>query len=225
MVHFPGLTRTRLWIQRAVPRVHRGGFPHSDIPGSKPACGSPRLFAACHVLRRLLAPRHPPYALSSLTIKLTQHVAPRCGSICIETQRRTRVREFALLWILPLALHSSRTCGFSEARTSTVHVPELPASFSCQRAAIRLTCCQIVSAPGGARSWFGASSAENKKPDAERRAFPSCADCHASGGRSCSKLDVFLSGVRNQPHLILEGEDCRLGQPRCIGRPADIREV
>src|SRR3989441_8159739 len=51
------------------------GFPHSDIPGSKPACGSPRLIAASHVLHRLLAPRHPPYALSSLTIKLTRHVA------------------------------------------------------------------------------------------------------------------------------------------------------
>ena len=73
MVHFPGLARTRLWIQRAVHEVHSCGFPHSDIPGSKPACGSPRLFAACHVLRRLLVPRHPPYALSSLTIKLAAH--------------------------------------------------------------------------------------------------------------------------------------------------------
>ena len=35
-------------------------------------CGSPRLIAACHVLHRLFAPRHPPYALSSLTIKFTQ---------------------------------------------------------------------------------------------------------------------------------------------------------
>src|SRR2546426_8513555 len=42
-------------------------FPHSDIPGSRPACGSPRLFAACHVLLRFPAPRHPPSALSSLT--------------------------------------------------------------------------------------------------------------------------------------------------------------
>src|SRR5262245_9893703 len=42
-------------------------FPHSDIRGSRPACGSPRLFAACHVLRRFPAPRHPPFALSSLT--------------------------------------------------------------------------------------------------------------------------------------------------------------
>ena len=77
MVHFPGLARTSLCIQPAVPEFYSEGFPHSDIPGSKPACGSPRLFAACHVLHRLLAPRHPPYALSSLTIKLTQAVTIR----------------------------------------------------------------------------------------------------------------------------------------------------
>jgi hypothetical protein len=47
--------------------MNRRGFPHSEIPGSKPACGSPGLIAACHVLHRLLAPRHSPYALSSLT--------------------------------------------------------------------------------------------------------------------------------------------------------------
>jgi len=47
--------------------INRSGFPHSEIPGSKPACGSPGLIAACHVLHRLLAPRHSPYALSSLT--------------------------------------------------------------------------------------------------------------------------------------------------------------
>ena len=43
------------------------GFPHSDIPGSKSVCDSPRLIAAYHVLHRLLVPRHPPCALSSLT--------------------------------------------------------------------------------------------------------------------------------------------------------------
>ena len=71
MVHFPGFARTRLWIHRAVLRFYRSGFPHSDIPGSKPACGSPRLIAACHVLHRLLPPRHSPCALSNLTIKFT----------------------------------------------------------------------------------------------------------------------------------------------------------
>src|SRR5437588_3959263 len=40
-----------------------------------PACGWPELFAACHVLHRLLLPRHPPCALSSLTIKFTQRSA------------------------------------------------------------------------------------------------------------------------------------------------------
>jgi hypothetical protein len=74
MVHFPALAHTGLCIQPAVTGVHPAGFLHSDIPGSKPACGSPRLIAACHVLHRLLAPRHPPYALSSLIIKLTQTV-------------------------------------------------------------------------------------------------------------------------------------------------------
>ena len=44
----------------------RGGLPHSEIPGSRPARGSPGLIAACHVLHRLSAPRHPPDALLSL---------------------------------------------------------------------------------------------------------------------------------------------------------------
>ncbi len=43
------------------------GLPHSGIPGSTPACGSPRLIAAYHALHRLLVPRHPPSTLSSLT--------------------------------------------------------------------------------------------------------------------------------------------------------------
>jgi hypothetical protein len=32
-----------------------------------PACGSPKLIAACHVLHRLQMPRHPPCALRNLT--------------------------------------------------------------------------------------------------------------------------------------------------------------
>ena len=43
------------------------GFPHSDICGSTLICSSPQLFAACHVLLRLLMPRHSPCALFSLT--------------------------------------------------------------------------------------------------------------------------------------------------------------
>ena len=45
------------------------GLPHSDISGSKLVCSSPKLIAAYRVLLRLLVPRHPSCALSSLTTK------------------------------------------------------------------------------------------------------------------------------------------------------------
>ena len=56
-----------LWIQLTVTKVCLVGFPHSDICGSLDICSLPQLFAAYHVFRRLLVPRHPPCALSSLT--------------------------------------------------------------------------------------------------------------------------------------------------------------
>ena len=43
------------------------GFPIRRSTDQSLLSGSPRLFAASHVLHRLLAPRHPPYALRSLT--------------------------------------------------------------------------------------------------------------------------------------------------------------
>src|SRR4029453_8186999 len=60
------------------------GFPHSDIPGSKLVCSSPGLIAAYRVLHRLLAPRHSPYALSSLTIRNSNS---RCRPTLLSTDR------------------------------------------------------------------------------------------------------------------------------------------
>jgi len=42
------------------------GLPHSEISGSKPIPGSPKLIAGYHVFHRLLLPRHPPNALFAL---------------------------------------------------------------------------------------------------------------------------------------------------------------
>ena len=42
------------------------GFPIRTSPAQRSVGNSPELFAATHVLLRLLAPRHPPHALSSL---------------------------------------------------------------------------------------------------------------------------------------------------------------
>ena len=68
-------SRTYL-IQYGMTRSSRAAFPHSEIHGSKPICGSPWLIAACHVLLRLLMPRHPPCALLRLTsVKLENHAS------------------------------------------------------------------------------------------------------------------------------------------------------
>ena len=57
----------KLCIGLRIPEVCSGRFPHSEISGSLDICSSPKLFAAYHVFHRLLVPRHPPYALFSMT--------------------------------------------------------------------------------------------------------------------------------------------------------------
>ena len=59
-----------LWIGVWIHEVCSCGFPHSEISGSWDICSSPKLFAAYHVFHRLLVPRHPPCALSSITISI-----------------------------------------------------------------------------------------------------------------------------------------------------------
>ena len=63
----PRFLLTPYGFRSGFPDVTPEWLPYSEIPGSKLACNSPGLIAACCVLRRLPAPRHPPYALSSLT--------------------------------------------------------------------------------------------------------------------------------------------------------------
>ena len=66
------------------------GFPHSEISGSQDICSSPKLFAAYHVFHRLLVPRHPPCALSSLTFS---------SPLCLLWEEAL-VHSVALLWPL-----------------------------------------------------------------------------------------------------------------------------
>ena len=66
-VSVPRVPHVQLCIHCTLTEVSSAGFPHSDISGSLDMCSSPKLFAAYHVFHRLLVPRHPPYALSSMT--------------------------------------------------------------------------------------------------------------------------------------------------------------
>ena len=108
------------------------GLPHSEIPGSKRACRSPRLIAACCVLRRLSVPRHPPSTLSNLTIKcldLMRSAVPISFDIVVHLflqpvfncQRTIRSRRSALgatgLVSLPATVDArGRFCGRSGSR-------------------------------------------------------------------------------------------------------------
>ncbi len=70
---FPGFAAPPYEFRRSSPDMTRAGLPHSEIAGSKVVCTSPTLIAVYHVLHRLPEPRHPPYALCSLTqISLAQ---------------------------------------------------------------------------------------------------------------------------------------------------------
>jgi len=66
MFHFTSFRSLRTMNSSAGFHVTMEGLPHSEIRVSSPVCGCPRLIAACHVLLRLLVPRHPPSALCSL---------------------------------------------------------------------------------------------------------------------------------------------------------------
>ncbi len=82
MFHFAGFRSSHPMDSGAGNLVFsQTGFSHSDISGSQPICGSPKLFAAYHVLLRHSMPGHSPCALSNLT-KLKSRCLSRCF-ICI----------------------------------------------------------------------------------------------------------------------------------------------
>ena len=98
MFQFPGLA-----TQRYVFTLDSGhtplGFPHSEIFGSVPVSGSPKLIAAVHVLLRLWLPRHPPYALRSLTVPLrhgsTSHAELELRALALRPQAPSRTRSLS----------------------------------------------------------------------------------------------------------------------------------
>jgi hypothetical protein len=63
------------------------GCPIRISPDHSLFSGSPKLFAASHVLRRLSTPRHPPIALSSLTISPLSWGTPKDISQYFTCQR------------------------------------------------------------------------------------------------------------------------------------------
>jgi hypothetical protein len=94
------------------------GFPHSEISGSLAVCASPKLIAAYHVLHRLHAPRHPPCALSSLTIKFAHHKpGQHIDSLTPSSSRNPKISEENLqIGNLPIRLSKSITLSVAISR-------------------------------------------------------------------------------------------------------------
>src|SRR6266481_143268 len=83
----------------ALPAV---GFPIRTSPDQSLVSGSPTLFAATHVLLRLLSPRHPSCALCSLVISLfhppsTSSRRPGSSAAPGLTRSARRTTQFAYL--------------------------------------------------------------------------------------------------------------------------------
>ena len=89
-------------------RFAAGGFPHSDISGLKPACGLPKLFAACHVLHRHVSPRHPPVALRCLITTIVPFLNMGCHWILFTFFRILSYRIF--IYLAYLRVFSSTYC-------------------------------------------------------------------------------------------------------------------
>ena len=106
-------------IQRTSLEYCSSRFPHSEIPGSMDICSSPRLIAACHVLLRLLMPRHSPCALYSLTYRIF-------ADPLVELCRLSR--DFWLNCIYPT---SFRMCSTIKTYFSGSFDPDLSVALHC----------------------------------------------------------------------------------------------
>ena len=123
------------------------GFPHSDIHGSMAICASPWLFAAYHVLLRLLVPRHSPYALNSLTFSVAFHIY-RCNSLStIYGHTIHPAKRSSSLWKTHLCrLNYSFRCFFGPSWFSEfkVIVSDYCAAYNLHYSAVQQSFCKII---------------------------------------------------------------------------------
>ena len=91
------------------------GSPIRKSPDQSLFSDSPELIAASHVLHRLPAPRHPPYALSSLTIKFSQD---RKTTFFFKLSKNfVNLSLPQNLWGIYFASSSRKHCGADRNRT------------------------------------------------------------------------------------------------------------
>ncbi len=121
MFQFPSFASYTYVFSIRCPGITPGGFPHSEISGSKHVNNSPKLIAVFHVLLRLPMPRHPPSALSSLTINPDYFTLSYC--------RQIDLRHLSICYIQKKLCYSI----IKDLKNAAICCPQYAASYS--------TCC------------------------------------------------------------------------------------
>ena len=139
-------------------------------------CGFPKLIAACHVLHRLFLPRHPPCALSSLTIEL---IPRRKRSCCL------------LPGLIPCIFPPVRLTGYDprlrtlskDTQLTSLTISNLIETISCSALYAIYPMQFVVKEQNAAFS------------SARHRALSSSARLKLDAGRACSKISLFYLSI------------------------------
>ena len=176
MFQFPGFASPAYGFSGRSPM--REGFPHSDIRGSTIARISPRLFAACHVLHRLLAPRHPPNALFTL----------RIATATARTQDRAAPNEgHAPSRMRGRGSRTIRARSHSHSQNYTTN-----SGFTCER-----TTAAVAQAPQRLVFWKRSRTGARPKPRAPSGGIPMRADIEHPPHAPCGMCGTSrMSGHR-----------------------------
>src|SRR5467141_3274471 len=113
----------------ALPAV---GFPIRTSPDQSLVSGSPTLFAATHVLLRLLSPRHPSCALCSLVISLPssfkllfEKTRVQRGSV---VNRNSSPNRHIIAYLRVCSFQRARPGGADRDRTDDIQLAKLALS-------------------------------------------------------------------------------------------------
>src|SRR4051794_13344124 len=196
-------------------RIVEGGFPHSEILGSKLVRSSPRLIAAYHVLHRLSAPRHPPNALKAL-----DHSHDRCPPRP-DPRIRSGLTLIRKTWPEPLgpSHYACRTHRIKGAVTPSLVAGRCPAYPICslftmsnpRRRALRPRAnCSLTPDMSRERrrgSWWS-QTGSNRRPHAcKARALPTELWPHLGGprGDADSAMDGGPGTTRTSDLTLIRG--------------------
>ena len=124
MFQFTGLAARRLWIQRRLIREPQDQSSFVNSPG---------LIADFHALHRLLMPRHPPCALSSLTTYIQNSHTPARTGIAPQPPlgRKARIKRHLLKsndFLSPMRLLRTSRPADRSASTRCTHT-KMPTTF------------------------------------------------------------------------------------------------